>query len=135
MKLVLEHDRLARLTEPGIRKAMIEIGEDLFPLWLEVKEADALAQSTYRREEKLTYLEDVRRIYSVVMERGDCISLKNQAVTGGDLIEAGVPEGREIGRILGEMLRDVVDVPEHNTKEYLMKKYLPSAANRPESDR
>ena len=134
VKLVLEHDRMARLTEPGIRKAMIEIGEDLFPLWLEVREADTLAQSTYRREEKLTYLEDVRRIYSVVMERGDCISLKNLAVTGGDLIEAGVPEGREIGRILGEMLRDVVDVPEHNTKEYLMKKYLPSSANRPGSD-
>ena len=35
---------------------MIEIGEDLFPLWLESRR-QTLAQSTYQREE--TYLEDV----------------------------------------------------------------------------
>jgi tRNA nucleotidyltransferase (CCA-adding enzyme) len=46
-------------------------------------------------------------------------------VTGGDLIKAGIPEGREIGLLLGQMLEDVVDVPEHNTKEYLMNKYVP----------
>ncbi len=125
VKLTREHDKCVRLTEPGIRKAVIEIGEDLFPLWLEVKEADALAQSLYRRQEKMDYLEKIRAVYSRILERGDCISLKTLAVTGNDLIAAGVPKGKEIGGLLRKMFQDVVDVPAHNDRDYLLKKYLP----------
>ena len=125
VKLTREHDRCVRLTEPGIRKAVIEIGEDLFPLWLEVKEADTLAQSLYRRQEKMDYLEKIRTVYGRILERGDCISLKDLAVTGNDLIAAGVPKGKEIGGLLRKMFQDVVDVPSHNDRDYLLKKYLP----------
>lgn len=119
------HDRAVRHTQPGVRKAVIRIGEDLFPLWLEVKKADALAQSTYRREEKLAELEKIRRMYEKILENGDCLSLKGLAVSGNDLIAAGMKEGREVGRILGVMLEDVVSTPEHNTREYLLDRYLP----------
>lgn len=125
VKLVREHDRRVSLTESGIRKAIIVIGEDLFPRWIEVKEADVLAQSDYQRREKMDYMDDVRRLYEKILEREDCISLKDLAVTGRDLIGAGIREGKEIGFLLGEMLEDVVEEPEHNTKEYLLKKYLP----------
>ena len=125
VKLVRMHDREIRLTEPGVRKAVIEIGEDLFPLYLEVKEADALAQSLYRREEKLAWLAAVRRLYAGIIEDGDCLCLRDLAVDGGDLIRAGMKPGAEIGRVLGRMLDDVVNEPSHNTKEYLLKKYVP----------
>ena len=52
---------------------------------------------------------------------GDCISLKTLAVTGNDLIAAGMKPGREIGLKLEEMLEDVLRHPEHNTKEYLLR--------------
>ncbi|MDO5476380.1 MAG: CCA tRNA nucleotidyltransferase [Eubacteriales bacterium] len=125
VKLVRMHDREIRLTEPGVRKAVIEIGEDLFPLFLEVKEADALAQSLYRREEKLAWLAAVRRLYAGIIEDGDCLCLRDLAVDGGDLLRAGMKPGAEIGRVLGRMLDDVVNEPSHNTKEYLLKKYVP----------
>ena len=54
----------------------------------------------------------------------DCITLKKLAVTGSDLIAAGMQPGREIGQILNRMLEDVLDSPEHNTKEYLMQRYI-----------
>ena len=44
------------------------------------------------------------------------------------LIAAGMKPGPEIGRVLDEMLRDVVNVPGHNTKAFLMEKYLPVSA-------
>ena len=40
---------------------------------------------------------------------GDCISLKMLAVTGNDLIAAGIKPGREIGLRLEEMLEIISD--------------------------
>ena len=51
---------------------------------------------------------------------GDCLSLKTLAVTGNDLIEAGIKPGKEIGLHLARMLDDVLEHPEHNTREYLL---------------
>ena len=61
------------------------------------------------------------------MFRGDCLSLKDLAVNGTDLIAAGVKPGREIGNTLAQMLEDVLDVPQHNDKRYLMGRYVDGA--------
>lgn len=123
VKLVRCHDRAVRLTPAGVRKAVVEIGEDLFPLYLEVKEADTLAQSEYRRQEKLDYLEDVRFLYRKVLEEGDCLSMKDLAVKGDDLIAAGMRPGRQFREVLEAMFEDVIREPSHNEKTYLMGKY------------
>lgn len=123
VKLVRCHDRAVRLTPAGVRKAVVEIGEDLFPLYLEVKEADTLAQSEYRRQEKLDYLEDVRFLYRKVLEEGDCLSMKDLAVKGDDLIAAGMQPGRQFREVLEAMFEDVIREPSHNEKTYLMGKY------------
>ena len=125
VKLVRFHDRAAGLTERSVRKMIREIGEDLFPLYLEVKEADTLAHSEYKRQEKLDYLADVRRIYRKILDEGDCLTLRDLAVNGSDLIEAGMEPGKRIGQVLGAMLEDVLEDPSHNEKGYLMDKYMP----------
>ena len=126
-KLVRYHDLTCGLTGKSVRKAISLIGEDLFPLYLEVKDADTRAQSDFRFQEKMDYLEEVRHLYRKILEEGDCLSLKDLAVNGKDLIAAGMKPGREIGEVLGAMYRDVIDDPEHNNKEYLMEKYGPAA--------
>ena len=126
-KLVRYHDLTCGLTGKSVRKAISLIGEDLFPLYLEVKDADTRAQSDFRFQEKMDYLEEVRLLYRKILEEGDCLSLKDLAVNGKDLIAAGMKPGREIGEVLGAMYRDVIDDPEHNNKEYLMEKYGPAA--------
>ena len=123
LPLVKWHDIQIRLTEPAVRKAIVKIGEDLFPLLLEVKQADMLAQSTYQREEKQRILDTVSSMYARIIERGDCLSLRDLAVNGSDLIELGVKPGREVGTILAQMLDDVLNVPDHNDKEYLVKRF------------
>ena len=131
VKLVRFHDRAAGLTERSVRKMIREIGEDLFPLYLEVKEADTLAQSEYKRQEKLDYLADVRRIYRKILDEGDCLTLRDLAVNGSDLIEAGMEPGKQIGEVLGAMLEDVLEDPSHNEKGYLMDKYMPHSQGYP----
>ena len=122
--LIKYHDTQIRLTEPAVRKAMVNTGVDLFPLLLEVKQADFLAQSTYRREEKQEAFDTLCSICRRIVERGDCLSLKELAVNGNDLIKMGVKPGREVGDILAGMFEEVLNVPEHNNKEYLLNKLL-----------
>lgn len=122
VRLVRFHDRKIRLTAPGVRRGIREIGEDLFPLLLEVKEADLFAQSAYLRRQKLDELEKLRSLYGKIVEDGDCLSLKDLAVTGADLIAAGVPEGRLVGEILEALLADVLDDPSRNRRDHLLER-------------
>ena len=122
--LVKYHDTQIRLTEPAVRKAVVMTGADLFPLLLEVKQADFLSQSTYMREEKQEKFDTLCGIYERIIERGDCLSLRELAVNGSDLIEAGVKPGREVGDILAQMFEEVLNVPEHNSKEYLLSRFV-----------
>lgn len=123
--LVAYHDRRIEPSPRAVRRALHQIGEEYFPALFEVRKADVMAQSGYQREEKLAAIEEGFRIYQKVKEEEQCISLKSLAVNGGDLIEAGAAPGREIGVILERMLQDVIEEPSHNTKEYLMKRYMP----------
>ena len=78
-----------------------------------------LAQSNYQRQEKEAHLAQVEVLYQEILDKKQCVSLKELALTGNDLIALGIPKGREIGKILNELLEEVIATPEHNTKEYL----------------
>lgn len=127
-KLVYWHDYQPNLTMAGIRKSIYKIGEDLFPLLFPVKYADINAQSDYQREEKQNEIEKMRDIYTKILEQQDCVSLKKLAITGKDLIAAGMKPGKEIGTVLNELLMMVLEDPSKNEKEqllsYVREKYI-----------
>ena len=104
-----------------MRRAVYKVGEDLFPMSLEVQRADILAQSMYRREEKLERLEEVSACYELILAKQQCLSLKNLALTGKDLINHGYRPGKEIGETLNMLLEHVLEFPEDNKKEILLK--------------
>lgn len=103
-----------------VRRAVNRIGEDLFPLYLEVQRADMLAQSLYKREEKAARIEGVKVCFEEILVKKQCVSLKTLAVTGKDLIAVGHKPGKEIGEALNSLLEHVLEYPEDNTKEILM---------------
>ena len=119
--LIKWHDFRPKGDAVSVRKAISMIGEELFPLYLEVQRADILAQSLYKREEKLKRLSSVKALYKEIMDRGECISLKTMALTGRDLIDAGYAPGKELGEILERLLAHVLENPEDNKKEILLK--------------
>lgn len=123
VRLIAWHDRNLGDSLPEIRKSISELGEEWFLPLLEVKTSDVEAQSDYQRDEKLGKIEYWRNAFEEIRCAGDCLSLKNLAVSGKDLIAAGAAPGREIGRILHEMLEEVLREPAHNTREYLLEKW------------
>ena len=119
-KLVKYHDRKLSLKPEKLRKAIVGIGPELFPFLLEVKEADMLAQSDYKREEKEQELADIRKVYNKILEAGDCLTLKDLALSGKDLIAQGMRPGKELGETLQKLFDYVLENPEKNSKEDLL---------------
>ena len=119
-RLIRWHDDRPAPDMCSVRRAVNRIGEDIFPLYLEVQRADMLAQSTYKREEKAARLEGVNECYRKILEEGQCVSLKSMAVRGRDLIAAGYAPGPELGEILDRLLEHVLEHPEDNEKDRLL---------------
>lgn len=119
-RLVQWHDDNPELSERTVRRALNRIGEEQYPALFAVKRADILAQSNYHRTEKLSYVDAYEKQYEEILEKRQCICLKQLAVNGSDLIAAGMKPGKEIGNVLNSLLELVLDDPAQNTKENLL---------------
>ena len=118
--LVTYHDFPFQISKKGVRKALNRVGEELFPMLLEVCTADSMGKNEYARKTYLPKLAQVEEYYREIKEANDCVSLKTLAINGGDLIAAGMKPGRGLGLCLQKCLDEVLDSPENNTKEYLL---------------
>jgi len=114
------HDRRVEETAKGVRRVLNKLSEGAFPLLLKVKYADTMAQSTFKREEKLATLENLKSIYEEVLASNECFRLSDLVIKGKDLIAYGISPGPMLGTILNNMLEDVLENPEHNDAAYLM---------------
>ena len=119
-KLVKYHDFNIEPVPTKVRKAIVKVTPELFPYLLNVKKADILAQSNYKREEKEKKLEELRAVYQQILEERDCLTLKDMAVTGKDLIEYGMKPGKELGETLQKLFQHVLEYPQDNQKEKLL---------------
>lgn len=120
-RLITWHDYWwnGKADKKSVRKAASKIGVDIFDLLLKVQRADALAQSTFHQEEKLSLLDEVKHIYSQILEEEECLSLKDMNINGRQLIELGVKPGIYMGEVLQHLLDVVIDEPASNTYEIL----------------
>lgn len=103
-----------------VRRAMNKLGSDNFSKLLMVKRADCMAQSDYKREEKLASLDKLESIYNEIVSAKECVCMKDLAVSGRDLIDLGVKPGPAMGAILGKLLSMVIDEPSLNDREVLL---------------
>lgn len=118
-RLVCYHDYRVEATPQNVRRAMNRIGVDMFPYYLAVRMADVKAQSLYQRREKIENIIAMRELYKETLLRHDCVTLRQLAVSGKELMELGMRPGREMGSMLTELLEYVIDDPARNTKETL----------------
>lgn len=129
--LVRWHDDNPQLSEEAVRRAVVKIGQEQYPAIFALKRADILAQSSYLRQEKLDYVDQYEQMYLAMLEKGNCISLKQLAVTGRDMIALGIPPGKQVGTMLAMLLDQVIRDPEKNERTYLLqyaRKYIESGA-------
>ena len=119
--LILYHDVRFSEKKGKMRKLINKIGvEEMNYLFL-IMRADTLSQSMYMRAEKLQALDKAKELYQEVVEAKECVSLKMLAINGKDLIDSGFQKGKGMGEILNHLLECVLEQPELNEKEELLK--------------
>ena len=79
-----------------------------------------LAQSEYKRKEKLESADRLERIYEEIVSKKECVSLKELDINGNDLRKVGIVPGKQMGEILHFLLEKVIEEPEYNEKEKLL---------------
>lgn len=123
-RLVMYHAYHLRREKKIIRRCMNRIGVDLFEDLLEVMRADTMAKSSYQRQERLDDIIAIRNLYKEIIKDNECITLKQLAVNGQDLIRAGIRPGKQMGELLHAMLDYVLEYPEQNQKDILLEKFM-----------
>lgn len=108
--------------EPSVREALHKYGKGLLKLMLvheraiiETKEEITGITMPARRKHLLI----IEHMYKDILERGDCISIKDLDITGNDLMEYGL-KGPQIGKTLNELLQIVIENPKLNEKATLI---------------
>lgn len=108
--LVLRHDEGAPAERRVVRRWIGRYGSELLLRLLEVKRADCLAhvdtpKSRARYAAVLAFTDLTRQV--LAEER--CFTVKDLAISGRDVLAAGVAPGPEVGRLLNMLLEDVLE--------------------------
>lgn len=70
-------------------------------------------------------LKDLADAVRRVRDSGAPLTIGDLAVNGNDLMQAGVPQGPELGQTLKRLLDEVLEHPELNTKDELLRRVVP----------
>lgn len=120
LSLIKHHDMRINPDYKSVRKAASKMGEDIFLDLLKVQEADKSGQNPKYFNERSDILNKIREIYYDIKKNNHCLSIKDLAINGDDLLALGFEQGREIGVVLKKLLNAVLENPELNTKEMLL---------------
>ncbi|MBQ1193739.1 MAG: CCA tRNA nucleotidyltransferase [Lachnospiraceae bacterium] len=104
-----------------IRKASVEIGNDIFGLYYLQYIKAVIKLGNEKTKLSLEDLAEIEKKYKAILENGDCLVLNDMAIHGKDLKALGLPDGKQIGDILKVLFDMVILKPELNDKDTLIK--------------
>lgn len=119
MKLVKYSHNPIQEDDAAVRKAMNVMGTDLMDLWFLFQRLNLGVMVQSESDERIQHLDKLYSIYTGIMEKKQCVCLKELAINGKDLILLGCKPGVGLGTMLEQLLLHVLDHPEENKKELL----------------
>jgi tRNA nucleotidyltransferase (CCA-adding enzyme) len=114
LPVIKHHD--SQLTDKSFKRIAAKYSPQIAKDVIKLQLADKLAQ--VYNEEAIDHLRELQSRQDAILRHP--FTVNDLAVNGHDLMQIGIPEGPEIGRILKEMLETVLDNPDINDREYLM---------------
>ena len=125
--LVEKHDMVMNGTAKQLKRIVRQIGDEAAEQLLLLHKADVTAQAACHRAERIEESDRLLQMLAELRAENACMSLKQLAVTGGDLLAAGIPQGKTIGETLNRLLESVIegDLPnEHDALLAAAKKFI-----------
>ena len=114
-------DRHMTKIEPNkktVRRWLSRFGPETLEQLLKLQEADMGKKGTEKPQE-MAQFSQLREIIAEIQAENACLSLKDLAINGHDLMALGF-QGRDIGQTLNRLLELVLDEEIENTKEALI---------------
>ena len=99
-----------------LRRRIGEYGEDMTYQLLQLQKADAESTGV----ESHHNFDEVEQLLAEIMEEDACLTVKDLAINGNDLLAAGFTAGPAIGMCMGFLLELVQDEVIENTREDLL---------------
>lgn len=120
--LIKEHDFSLHGTNiKSFRRFLNRLGKERFHDFIIVKKADMAGQSDYNRDIRQGYVDDMLVMFDKVEKENQCVKMTDMAIGGQDLIEMGIAPGKEMGIILKSLFDKILEDPELNDREKLIK--------------
>ena len=111
-------------TVPAVRRFIIRVGQEHIEDLFDLRIADMYGMHNipidYKHSATINLLVELKDRIAVELEKKNALSLKDLALNGNDLIEAGFEKGKQLGLILNQLLECVIEDPGMNTREKLM---------------
>lgn len=120
VELVLYHDSVIEPTIKVVKRWLNKVGEEQLFRLLDIRMADILAHAEGTQQSRIDRCISVRNIAEDILASEQCFKLKDLAVNGNDLIEIGIPKGREVGNTLNWLLDMVINGEVENKKNELL---------------
>ncbi|HEX4383855.1 MAG TPA: HD domain-containing protein [Myxococcales bacterium] len=130
--LVDEHNwhYLPEWSDSTVRRTLARIGVDALPALWALRRADLIGRGRYV-EEGLANQAQAEERFAKEVEKANALKISDLKVGGGDVMKAyGVPPGPIIGQTLSRLLEMVLDDPQLNTRETLLR-LLPDLPQKP----
>jgi len=106
-------------SDAAVRRFVVRVGREHLTGLYQLRRADSYA--TAGREPPPNFLLPLTDRVERILAESQAFSLKDLAVSGRDLMAIGVEPGRNLGKILNELLEAVLDDPGLNTRDDLLK--------------
>ncbi len=119
VRLVKMHDRQVEPNERAIRRAFYQLSVEGFFDMLSLKKADVSAQALAVKD-RSAEVDRLKLLAEQVLESKPCLSVKELAIGGKELMEYGVAPGKEMGRLLQQLLEAVIDGKIPNQSQALL---------------
>ena len=103
-------------TDGAVKRFINRVGLENINMLFEVQWCDQIAsEGVSKHEQYAPFIERIKNLSS------EPLTVKDLAVNGNDLADAGIPRGKQMGEILEYLLEMVIDYPSLNDKETLLK--------------
>ncbi len=122
LQLIIAHDIRFDGTQRQVKRVLQKLGEANTRRLFAVQRADVGAQSDYHRAEKLAATALAQRQFEELIRSRACVTLRDLAVNGTDLMALGYKEGRAVGAALDRLLNEVIDGQLPNEREKLLQR-------------
>jgi tRNA nucleotidyltransferase (CCA-adding enzyme) len=110
-----------KLKTPSIKKLISRVGTENLNSLFELNIADIKA---HKPPHNLDIIYELKEKTSKIINEKQPLAVKDLKINGIDLINADIPKGKSIGAILNTLLDKVIENPELNEKDILLKQAL-----------